>query len=115
MMSRYYDPVTHRFINSDGYFQSGDNILDANMSAYCRNNPIIYSDQSGMFVFYYSYYGDATFGLGAYGSINFVFDDKGNTAIQYTYIDYSENGYSGVMDASAGASLNFIWDADTVY
>lgn len=85
------------------------------MSAYCRNNPIIYSDQSGMFVFYYSYYGDATFGLGAYGSINFVFDDKGNTAIQYTYIDYSENGYSGVMDASAGASLNFIWDADTVY
>ena len=114
-MSRYYDPVTHRFINADGYFQSGGNILDTNMSSYCRNNPIMFSDPSGMFVFYYSYYGDATFGLGAYGSINFVFDDKGNTAIQYTYIDYSENGYSGAMDASAGASLNFIWDADTVY
>ena len=40
-------------------------------------------DPSGMFVFYYSFYGDATFGLGAYGSINFAFDDKGNTAIQY--------------------------------
>ena len=27
-MSRYYDPVTHRFVNADGYFQSGGNILD---------------------------------------------------------------------------------------
>ena len=39
-MSRYYDPVTHRFLNADGYFQSGDNILDTNMNAYCRNNPL---------------------------------------------------------------------------
>ncbi len=39
-MSRYYDPVTHRFVNADGYFQSGGDILDANMSAYCRNNPV---------------------------------------------------------------------------
>ena len=50
LMSRYYDPVTHRFINADGYFQSGGNILDANMSAYGRNNPITYSDPSGEFV-----------------------------------------------------------------
>ena len=28
LMSRYYDPVTHRFINADGYFQSGGNILE---------------------------------------------------------------------------------------
>ena len=25
LMSRYYDPITHRFINADGYFQSGSN------------------------------------------------------------------------------------------
>ena len=48
-MSRYYDPVTHRFINADGYFQSGGDILDANMSAYCGNNPIIRSDPDGKF------------------------------------------------------------------
>lgn len=36
LMSRYYDPVTHRFINADGYFQSGGNILDANMHSYFR-------------------------------------------------------------------------------
>ena len=47
LMSRYYDPVTHRFVNADGYFQSGDNILDTNMNAYCRNNPIMNSDPTG--------------------------------------------------------------------
>ena len=45
LMSRYYDPVTHRFVNADGYFQSGGNILDANMSAYCGNNPVFRSVQ----------------------------------------------------------------------
>ena len=48
-MSCYYDPVTHRFINADGYFQTGGDILDANMSAYCANNPIIRSDPNGEF------------------------------------------------------------------
>ena len=47
LMSRYYDPVTHRFINADGYFQAGGDILDANMSAYCANNPIMYWDPTG--------------------------------------------------------------------
>lgn len=48
-MSRYYDPVTHRFINADGYFQSGGGILDANTFAYCGNNPIVRADPSGEF------------------------------------------------------------------
>ena len=47
LMSRYYDPVVHRFLNADGYFQSGDNILDTNMNAYCQNNPIMNSDPTG--------------------------------------------------------------------
>ena len=47
LMSRYYDPVTHRFINADGYFQAGNGILDANTFAYCANNPVMFSDQSG--------------------------------------------------------------------
>ena len=115
LMSRYYDAVTHRFINADGYFQSGGSILDANTFAYCRNNPNAYLDFLGTFVFTFSFALDATFGLGAYASINFAFDDKGNTAIQLSYVNYDHNGYVGVMDASAGASLSFIWAADTVY
>ena len=47
LMSRYYDAVTHRFINADGYFQSGGSILDANTFAYCANNPIYSSDPTG--------------------------------------------------------------------
>ena len=48
LMSRYYDPITHRFINADGYFQSGGNILDANMHSYCGNNPIMFADPTGL-------------------------------------------------------------------
>lgn len=47
LMSRYYDPVTHRFINADGYFQPGNSILDANMHLYCGNNPVSHSDTNG--------------------------------------------------------------------
>ena len=46
-MSRYYDPITHRFINADGYFQSGGGIFDTNMSAYCGNNPVNCYDPFG--------------------------------------------------------------------
>lgn len=49
LMSRYYDAVTHRFINADGYFQSGTAILDGNTFAYCANNPIYSSDPTGAF------------------------------------------------------------------
>ncbi len=49
LMSRYYDPVTHRFLNADGYFQTGLGILDGNMNAYCKNNPIMYMDNNGDF------------------------------------------------------------------
>lgn len=34
-------------MNADGYFQSGEDLLDANMNAYCSNNPVNYSDPSG--------------------------------------------------------------------
>ncbi|MCQ4021695.1 MULTISPECIES: RHS repeat-associated core domain-containing protein [unclassified Ruminococcus] len=49
LMSRYYDPVTHRFVNADGYFQTGLGVLDTNMNAYCGNNPINRVDPTGHF------------------------------------------------------------------
>ena len=45
LMSCYYDPVTHRFINADGYFQSGENILDTNMFG-CFNSAVCKRAQS---------------------------------------------------------------------
>ena len=60
LMSRYYDAVTHRFINADGYFQSGTSILEANTFAYCGNNPTSFSDSTGTF-----FLESVVFGFGA--------------------------------------------------
>ncbi len=47
MQSRYYDPVTHRFINADSLASTGQGILGYNMFVYCLNNPVIYGDTEG--------------------------------------------------------------------
>ena len=60
LMSRYYDAVTHRFINADGYFQAGTTILDGNTFAYCGNNPIYSSDPTGSSVIFGALIGGAT-------------------------------------------------------
>lgn len=49
LQSRYYDPVTCRFVNADGYISDGNSIIGYNMFVYCGNNPINRSDLSGMF------------------------------------------------------------------
>ena len=43
--SRYYDPATGRFINSDGVLISS--LLGYNLFAYCENNPVIRVDNNG--------------------------------------------------------------------
>ena len=45
--SRYYDPGTGRFVNADGFVQTGQGILDKNMFAYCGNNPVNRTDSNG--------------------------------------------------------------------
>ena len=45
--SRYYDPITCRFINADGYVSTGQGLTGNNMFAYCGNNPINYVDPNG--------------------------------------------------------------------
>ena len=45
--SRYYDPVTQRFVNGDGYASTGQGILGNNMFAYCLNNPVNMHDLTG--------------------------------------------------------------------
>ena len=48
LQSRYYDPETCRFINSDSLLVAGDDYIQGvNMFAYCQNNPVMYSDPSG--------------------------------------------------------------------
>ena len=48
LQSRYYDPEMGRFINADGLIASSQGLLGNNMFAYCINNPIAYSDPTGL-------------------------------------------------------------------
>ena len=45
--SRYYNPEIGRFINSDGLLGLEGDILSTNMYAYCGNDPINHTDNSG--------------------------------------------------------------------
>ena len=47
LQSRYYDPVTQRFLNADGLVSTGQGMLGNNMFAYCGNNPVNYVDPTG--------------------------------------------------------------------
>ena len=49
LKSRYYDPAVKRFLNADGYVQTGDGLHDKNMFAYCLNNSVKLSDPTGKF------------------------------------------------------------------
>ena len=47
LQSRYYDPVTGRFLNADGYINANGDLIGYNMYAYCSNNPVMYIDSTG--------------------------------------------------------------------
>ena len=119
LMSRYYDPVTHRFVNADGYFQSGDNILDTNMNAYCRNNPIMNLDFTGMGVFSVSLSLNLGCVFGCGDGMALVFDGDGNVALQKTfcYTDFTNPSYLNVVGGASigvGGSVSYIWDAENI-
>lgn len=47
--SRYYDPVTGRFLNVDGSIGANEDMLAYNLFAYCSNDPVNFSDPSGQY------------------------------------------------------------------
>ena len=47
--SRYYDPVTGRFVNADGVMGINQDMTTYNLFAYCGNNPITRADDGGEF------------------------------------------------------------------
>ena len=49
LQSRYYDPVTHRFINADSITSTGQSFTGTNMFAYCLNNPVSRTDILGFY------------------------------------------------------------------
>ena len=50
LQSRYYDPVTCRFVNADLQIVGvGGDVLGYNLYTYCKNNPVIGVDSTGHF------------------------------------------------------------------
>ena len=47
LQSRYYDTVTKRYINPDGYVFTGQDMQSGNMFAYCGNQPVNRFDNTG--------------------------------------------------------------------
>ncbi|RGQ33560.1 RHS repeat-associated core domain-containing protein, partial [[Clostridium] leptum] len=47
LQSRYYDPTTRRFLNADGIVGANQDAICYNLFAYCSNNPIMLTDESG--------------------------------------------------------------------
>lgn len=47
LQSRYYDPVTGRFINADVYCDTNTDIFGTNMFTYCNNDPVNQVDPKG--------------------------------------------------------------------
>lgn len=47
--SRYYDPITSRFVNADALVTTGQGFDGNNMFAYCENNPVNRFDPTGNF------------------------------------------------------------------
>lgn len=47
LQSRYYDPVTCRFISADVLLSTGQGVIGHNSFAYCLNNPLALWDSNG--------------------------------------------------------------------
>ena len=47
LQSRYYDPITGRFLNADAYADTGNSVISTNMFAYCENNAVMKYDVTG--------------------------------------------------------------------
>jgi RHS repeat-associated protein len=50
MNGRMYDPVLGRFLSPDDYVQAPDFTQSFNRYSYCLNNPLMYTDPSGEFI-----------------------------------------------------------------
>ena len=62
LQSRFYDPITHRFINADALASTGQGFAGTNMFAYCNNKPVVFDDSKGNVPNYCTMYADSGVG-----------------------------------------------------
>ena len=74
LKSRYYDPVTGRFLNADMYCDTQSNILGTNMFAYCNNNPVNQIDPEGTDAIWLQF----AYGANGFGHTSLLIQDSAN-------------------------------------
>ena len=69
LQTRYYDPITGRFISQDGVeYADPESINGLNLYAYCGNNPVMYVDPTGTAFLLFLFAAIVGFAVGFAGS-----------------------------------------------
>ena len=105
MNGRLYDPALHRFLQPDNYVQDLFNTQNFNRYGYCLNNPLVYVDENGEFVWWII--GAAAI-IGAYTGGTIANNGEANP-IKWNYSDnwgYILGGAAiGALSAYVGGSV----------
>ena len=106
LQTRYYDPETGRFLNSDAIeYLAPEQLGGLNLYAYCNNNPVIFIDHQGTKTnsigFSFSFGG---LGSGYSISIFLSMDSNGMCAFQWSYsVPKDENTRNTELGVNVGA------------
>ncbi len=106
LQSRYYDPMTGRFISADILLSTGQGVLGHNCYAYCLGNPVGMVDQSGCCPYYRPGCPGCTFKLllltaGAAYYANLRLEQAAYNNITIDENDASIQKWKGVLDSYA--------------
>ena len=120
LQTRYYDPTICRFINADNYelvAQLSSVVGQLNMYAYCGNNPIMYTDETGeaFFIAYITALIMSIWDTDVRGDMNRInwnpFNTNADLAAQATKISFYKGSAvvrQSFMDGT-GAGFGTIW------
>ena len=97
--SRYYDPQTGRFLNSDEQLGLNQDLLSYNLFAYCGNNPINRLDPSGLL----------------WGEIKNFFNKAANAVVSTVQnIAHTVSSWASSAWTTTSSWLNSIFDSASV-
>ena len=101
MNGRLYDPVIARFFSPDKYVANSSFTQDFNRYTYARNNPLMYTDPSGEFFFFFptiSWSGGGGLGIG----LNFIYGIPRVASFGASIgFNLNDNDFSATISATA--------------
>lgn len=117
--SRYYNPTIRRWLNMDmvSYQDTGD-VIGINLFCYCKNNPVMYSDETGRFLILGALFAlfttilalDLTFGT-IVGGVSYIIYDYNNSIHSQDDVLTIDNGFYVLGFISKLVFLKFAKDS----